>query len=180
MVYVLLGTGFEEIEALAPVDLLRRAQQDVRLVGLSGTRIVGSHRISVEADLTIEEAAQTLPDVLVLPGGLGGVRSIRACAPALALTKRCWDAGKTIAAICAAPTILAELGITEGKRATCYPSMIEQMGGAEMQDESVVPDGRLLTGRAAGSAIDFALALVRLTAGDAEAERIAKGIVYRV
>lgn len=178
-VYILLGTGFEEIEALAPCDLLRRAGADVKTVGLGGRHIVGSHRIGVDADLTIEEAEKALPDVLVLPGGLGGVRSIRGCQAALALTQRAWNEGKHVAAICAAPTILAELGITDGRRATCYPGMEEQMGAAIMEDASVVCDGRLITARAAGSALDFALTLVELCAGKAERERIARGVVYR-
>ena len=179
-VYILLGTGFEEIEALAPCDLLRRAGVEVRLVGLSGTRIIGSHKISVETDLTVEEASATeLPDVLVLPGGLGGVRSILGSELALELIRRAWQAGKYVAAICAAPTVLASLGLTEGKRAVCYPGMEERMAGAIMVDAPVVRDGKLLTGRAAGSAMDFARALVELTAGAAEAERIAKGVVYR-
>ena len=179
MVYILLGTGFEEIEALAPCDLLRRAGVEVHLVGLTGHRIVGSHKICVETDLVIEEAVHQLPELLILPGGLGGVRSLRACAPALELTKKCWEAGKTVAAICAAPTILAELGIIGDKKAVCYPGNEDKMGPAQIQDASTVEDGRLITGRAAGSAIDFALVLVERMAGRAEAERIAKGIVYR-
>lgn len=179
MVYILLGTGFEEVEALTPCDLLRRAGVEVHLVGLSGHRIIGSHKICVETDLTIEEAAHQLPELLVLPGGLGGVQSILGCDTALELTKQCWNAGKTVAAICAAPTILAKLGIVGDKKATCYPGMEPQMGEADMQDASTVVDGRLITGRAAGSAMDFALCLVERTAGKAEAERIAGGVVYR-
>ena len=179
MVYILLGTGFEEVEAFAPCDLLRRAGVEVHLVGLSGRRIVGSHKICVETDLTIEEAAHQLPELLVLPGGLGGVRSILGCDAALELTKRCWNEGKTVAAICAAPTILAKLGIVGSRKATCYPGMEDQMGEADMQDASTVVDGRLITGRAAGSAMDFALCLVERMAGRKEAERIANGVVYR-
>lgn len=179
MVYILLGTGFEEIEAFAPCDLLRRAGVEVRLVGLSGRRIVGSHKICVEADLTVEEAAQQLPELLVLPGGLGGVRSILGCEAALELTKRCWNEGKTVAAICAAPTILAKLGIVGEKKAVCYPGMEDQMGEADMQDAGTVVDGRLITGRAAGSAMEFGLRLVERMAGKAEADRIANGVVFR-
>ncbi len=179
MVYILLGTGFEEIEALAPCDLLRRAGIEVHLVGLNGHTIVGSHKICVEADLTIEEASHVLPELLVLPGGLGGVRSILASEPALEFTKRCWDEGKLVAAICAAPTVLAKLGIVEDRRATCYPGKEVEMGNARMIDASTVTDGRLITGRAAGSAIDFGLLLVEKIAGRQEAERIANGIVYR-
>ena len=178
MVYILLGTGFEEVEAITPCDLLRRAGVEVRFVGLNGRQIVGSHKITVTADLTIEEVSE-LPELLVLPGGLGGVRSIRACPAALALTKKCWDEGKLVAAICAAPTILAELGIVGEKKATCYPGMEDQMGAADMQDAASVTDGRLITGRSAGCAMDFALTLVERMAGRGEAERIANGVVYR-
>ena len=179
MVYILLGTGFEEIEAFCPCDLLRRAHVEVHLVGVDGRRVVGSHGIAVEADLTLEEAARELPALVVLPGGLGGVRTLSASPAALELTRRCWEAGKDVAAICAAPTVLAKLGITDGKRATCYPGMEAQMGDAVMVDAPVVEDGRLITGRAAGSAMDFALALTARMAGQAEADRIAKGVVYR-
>ena len=179
MVYILLGTGFEEIEALAPCDLLRRASVEVQLVGLSGRHIVGSHKISVEADLTIEEAAHQLPELLMLPGGLGGVRSILACDAALDLIRRAWDGGKTLAAICAAPTILAGLGIVGDRKATCYPGMEDQMGQAQMQDAATVTDGRLITGRAAGSAMEFGLRLVEHIAGAQAAERVAKSVVYR-
>ena len=179
MIYILLGNGFEEVEAFAPCDLLRRAGLEVHLVGLNGRRIVGSHKICVETDLTIEEAVHVLPELLILPGGLGGVRSILACDAALEFTKRCWDEGKLVAAICAAPTVLAKLGIVGEKKATCYPGKETEMGNARMVDASTVTDGRLITGRAAGSALDFALVLVERMAGRQEAERIAKGIVYR-
>ena len=117
MVYILLGTGFEEIEALTPVDLLRRAGVEVKTVGLNGKIVYGSHAIGVEADMTIEELDVSDAEMIVLPGGLGGVASIRGCEKALEAVKAVWAAGKYVAAICAGPTVLAELGLLTGKKA---------------------------------------------------------------
>ena len=121
MVYILLGTGFEEIEALTPVDLLRRAGVEVKTVGLNGKIVYGSHAIGVEADMTIEELDVSDAEMLVLPGGLGGVASIRGCGKALEAVKAVWAAGKYVAAICAGPTVLAELGLLTGKRPPAIP-----------------------------------------------------------
>ena len=121
MVYVLLGTGFEEIEALTPVDLLRRAGVEVRTVGLNGKIVYGSHAIGVEADMTIEELDVSDAQMIVLPGGLGGVASIRSCQKALETVRAVYEMDKYVAAICAGPTVLAELGLLTGVKATCYP-----------------------------------------------------------
>lgn len=178
MVYMLLGTGFEETEAIAPCDLLRRAGVEIKLVGIRERRVVGSHGICVEADMTLEEADLSRAEMIVLPGGLRGVQSLLDCEPAMRMTKQAWEAGKYVAAICAAPTILAGLGITGTSRATCYPGMEDRMGPATMVPASVVADGRLITGRAAGSALDFGLALIRALKDDETADRVAQGVVY--
>ena len=115
MVYVLLGAGFEETEAIAPIDLLRRTNIPVLTVGLTGKRITGGHNITVEADITIGQMDLTKMEMLVLPGGFGGVSSILNCQPAMDAISFAWENNKFIAAICAAPTILAKLGITDGK-----------------------------------------------------------------
>ena len=129
MVYLILGAGFEEAEAIVPCDLLRRAGVEVRLAGIGGTDIPGSHGIPVHADCAAEAAELTKADMLILPGGLGGVRSIRGCEPVLCAAREMAQAGKWVAAICAAPTVLAELGLLEGRRATCYPGMEPEMCG---------------------------------------------------
>lgn len=145
MVYLILGAGFEEAEAIVPCDLLRRAGVEVRLAGIGGTDIPGSHGIPVHADCAAEAAELTKADMLILPGGLGGVRSIRGCEPVLCAAREMAQAGKWVAAICAAPTVLAELGLLEGRRATCYPGMEPEMCGAVMQNAGVVRDGNFIT-----------------------------------
>ena len=179
MVYMLLGTGFEETEAIAPLDLLRRAGVSVATVGLNGKIIYGSHGIGVEADLEIGEMDLTNMEMIVLPGGLGGVASIRACAPAMDAVRFAWENGKIAAAICAGPTVLADLGITDGKNATCYPGCEGQMGSAHMIAEAAVMDGRLITGTSAGCAIPFGLKLIEALKGKEAADTIAKQIVIR-
>ena len=180
MVYVLLGTGFEETEAIAPIDLLRRAQIPVMTVGINGKTVFGSHGIGIEADILLEEMDLTDLDMIVLPGGLGGVASVNASPAALEAVRFAWENGKFVAAICAAPTILAALGVTDGRKATCYPGCEENMGAANMQEgKAAVIDGKLITGTSAGCAIPFGLALITALKGEEEAQRIAQQIVIR-
>ena len=180
MVYVLLGTGFEEIEALTPVDLLRRAGAEVRTVGLNGNPVFGGHGIGVSCDLTIEELDVSDADMIVLPGGLGGVASIRGCQRALEAVKAVYAAGKYVAAICAGPTVLAELGLLTGVRATCYPGQIPNMRDAlVVENAACVTDGRIITGTSAGTATAFALALIGALKGTEAARAIADQIVIR-
>ncbi len=179
MVCILLGNGFEEIEALAACDILRRAEVPACLAGISGSVIVGAHGIHVRADVPVEQIRPEDLEMVVLPGGLGGVESIEGSAAAMALIRDTAAAGKYVAAICAAPTVLAKLGVTDGKNAVVYPGMESQMGSAVIHpDCPVVFDGRLVTGRAPGAAIDFALALVQTLRGAEAAEQVAKGLVY--
>ena len=179
MVYMLLGTGFEETEAIAPLDLLRRAGVEVMTVGLNGLVIRGSHGICVEADMEIEENDFKDLEMIILPGGLGGVASIRSCKAAMETVRKAWEDGKYTAAICAGPTVLADLGITDGKKASCYPGCEGQMGSAIMVNEAAVTDGKLITGTSAGCAIPFGLALITALKGQDEADRIAQQIVIR-
>ena len=179
MYYMLLGTGFEETEAIAPLDLLRRAGVEVATVGLNGKVIYGSHGIGITADLEIAEMDLTRLEGIILPGGLGGVASIRACAAAMDAVRFAWENGKLTAAICAGPTVLADLGITSGKNATCYPGCEDQMGSAHMVEAAAVTDGNLITGTSAGCAIPFGLALIEAIKGKEEADRIAAQIVIR-
>lgn len=180
MVYVLLGTGFEEVEAIAPIDLMRRAGISVTTVGLNGKTIYGSHKIGVEADIEIGQMDLTDLEMIVLPGGLGGVTSARACPQALEALRFAWENGKFVAAICAGPTVLADLHITDGKNATCYPGCEGQMGSANMQaNAACVRDGRLITGTSAGCAVPFGLALVAALKGEDAAANVAQEIVIR-
>ena len=179
MVYMLLGTGFEETEAVAPLDLLRRAGIGVLTVGIGGKVITGSHGIPVTADITLGEMDLTALDMIILPGGLKGVASIQGSEAALEAVRFAWENGKFVAAICAAPTILARLGITDGRNATCYPGCEEQMGSANMVCAAAVTDGRLITGTSAGCAIPFGLALIAALKGQEAADAVEKQIVIR-
>ena len=179
MVYMLLGTGFEETEAIAPLDLLRRAGVEVLTVGLNGLVIRGGHGICIEADAEIADVDFKDLEMIILPGGLGGVASIRACGKAMEAVRWAWENDKYTAAICAGPTVLADLGIPDGKNATCYPGCEEQMGRANMVEAAAVTDGKLITGTSAGCAIPFGLALITALRGKEEADRIAKQIVIR-
>lgn len=179
MVYIVLGTGFEPMEAVAPCDILRRGGVEVLFAGIGGTQIEGGHGIRVQADCRAEDMNLDAAEMVILPGGMGGVRSILADARTLAFVQEAYAAGKYVAAICAAPTILARLHITDGKRATCYPGMENEMGGARMQDCGAVQDGTVITGRSAGAADTFGLQCLRALRGDAAADKVAAAIVYR-
>ena len=180
MVYMLLGTGFEETEAIAPLDLLRRAGVEIRTVGINSKTVYGSHGIGVEADIALSEVDRNALEMVILPGGLGGVASIRASKEAMDIVRFAYENGKYTAAICAGPTVLADLGITDGKHATCYPGCETGMGSAVMAENAAsVIDGKLITGTSAGCAVLFGLSLIEVLKGKEEADRIAKQIVIR-
>ena len=180
MVYVLLGTGFEEVEAIAPVDLMRRAGIEVQTVGITGKTVAGSHKIPVEADILPENMDLESMDMIVLPGGLGGVASARASQAALDALRWGWEHDRFVAAICAGPTVLADLGIPDGKKATCFPGCEGQMGKADMvPGVAALRDGKLITGTSAGCAILFALELIKALKGSEAADKVAKQIVIR-
>lgn len=180
MVYVLLGTGFEETEAIAPIDLLRRAQIPVVTVGVDSKTVTGGHGIPLVADIEIGEMDLTAMEMIVLPGGLGGVATARSSQKALDALRFAWENDKYVAAICAGPTVLADLGITDGRQATCYPGCEDGMGTANMlSNVACVQDGKLITGASAGCAIAFGLQLVEALRGAEAAERIANQIVIR-
>lgn len=180
MVYILLGTGFEEVEAITPLDLLRRAGVEVMTVGLNGKTVYGGHNIGIEADIEIGEMDLTTMDMIVLPGGLGGVASIRASQEAMDAIRFAWQNGKFVAAICAGPTVLADLKITDSKKVTCYPGCESGMGNANvLPDIPCMQDGNVITGTSAGCAIPFGLALVEALKGKDTAKSIAQQIVIR-
>ncbi len=179
MVYVLLGTGFEETEAITPVDLLRRAGVQVLTVGLNGKTVYGGHGIGVEADITPEQIDLTDLEMVVLPGGLGGVASIRANEAAMELIRFAAQNDLYTAAICAGPTVLGDLDILEGKRIVCYPGCEEGCPGAIIENTAACTDGKLITGTSAGCAVAFGLALIAALKGEPAAESIKKQIVIR-
>ncbi len=178
-VCLFLGEGFEEVEALTPADLLRRAGAEVTLVSIGAEKkVTGSHGIPVTADCLFTEADFTDADLLVLPGGMPGTLNLKACEPLLALLKEHDAKGKKLAAICAAPTVLGHAGLLKGKHATCYPGCEDGLDGAVCETEPVVVDGSITTSRGVGTAIPFALSLIAQLYGQEKADVIAKSIVY--
>lgn len=179
MVYLLLGNGFEEAEAIIPCDLLRRAGIAVQLVGVDARSVTGGHGITLTADCTLRELNPAEAEMLILPGGLGGVQTLHDSPEVCALIRTVAASGGYLAAICAAPTLLAELGLLTGCRAVCYPGMEAELDGAVVCSTPAVTDGKRITGRAAGSAFDFALALICALRGEQAAQRVAEAIVYQ-
>lgn len=179
MVLVFLADGFEEIEALTPIDVLRRAHVDVTVASLRDDKIaLGSHGISVNADVTLAEAADLDPEMIILPGGMPGAKNLDENAAVDKIVRDSADAGKYLAAICAAPMILGKRGLLNGKRATCYPGFEEYLEGATVGGRVQV-DGNIITACGMGAALEFALALVKLLKGDAEADRIASSVLAK-
>lgn len=177
--YVFLADGFEEIEALATVDVLRRAGMDVITVSINkhGTS-EGAHEVSVNADISLEEPENA--DWLIFPGGMPGASNLASCRQLVDILLRHVKAGGRVAAICASPAIvLAPLGLLDGKKATCYPSMEYRDCDAEWVDDMVVTDGNIVTGRGPAAAVDFALEIVRLTCGAAKADEVAAGMLLK-
>ena len=179
MVCILLGNGFEEAEALVPADLLRRAGIEVALTSLEGEWATGSHNITVKADTTLAHVNAQEVELVMLPGGLGGVKALGADPRVKSLAYAVLKQGGYVSAICAAPTLLAAFGLLEGKRAVCYPGMEDQMPGALMQPSvPFVVDGRIVTGEAAGSAFPFGLKLVELLRGPEAAQAVRDAVHY--
>ncbi|MDR0951515.1 MAG: DJ-1/PfpI family protein [Oscillospiraceae bacterium] len=179
-VYIILGKGFEEIEAITPGDILRRGAIKVYYAAVGKKKLVmGAHGISIQADVKLSDVIFTNGDYIVIPGGMSGVNSIKTNSSAMKTLRAAINGGANIAAICAGPSVLAQLGLLEGRRITCYPGLEEMMTGA-LCDVSlpVVKDGKLITGRAPGAAIDFALALVAEISSKELLDRIKKGLVY--
>lgn len=180
MVYMLLGTGFEETEAITPLDLMRRAGIEVLTVGVNGKVITGAHGIAVKADIELGQMDLTALEMIVLPGGLGGVTSVRASKQAMSALSFAWENEKFVAAICAGPTVLADLGITDGKQTTCYPGCESGMGKAvTLENKACVRDGRVITGTSAGCAVAFGLALIEALKGKQIADTVAEQFVIR-
>ncbi len=179
MVYILLAPGFEEVEALAPADLLRRAGIETALVSLDGAPVPGSHSITVTADITLDEVDLDKADMVVLPGGGPGYKNLGKDPRVEELVRKAVKRDLWVAAICAAPTLLGKWGLLEGKQAVCYPGMEEGLVGAVPPKlGNVARDGRIITGRAAGDAYDFAAELIEVLLDRAAADRVLEAICY--
>ena len=181
MVYVLLAPGFEEAEALVPVDLLRRANVETATVSLTGEPVPGSHGITVTADLAMDQVDLDRAEMVVLPGGGPGYKNLGADPRVERLIRRAVERDIWVAAICAAPTLLGKWGLLEGKQAVCYPGMEEGLVGARAWRDravNVVTDGKIITGRAAGAAFEFGLSLIEALADEEKAGDIRDSVCY--
>lgn len=173
-----MADGFEEIEALAVVDMLRRAAMPVSMVSITDEfDVQGAHGVTIIADEVISEADFTDAEWLILPGGMPGSANLASCAPLVAMLKAHNEAGGKIAAICAAPMVLGENGILEGKNATCYPGFEEHLKGANYTATQVERDGNIVTGNGPAQAIMFAAAIIEKSLGEATAKRILEGMM---
>ena len=182
MVLLFLADGFEEIEALTQVDYLRRAEIDVVTVGLCGEYACGTRKIIVKADTTIDKIDYSDDvEMVILPGGLGGMNAIKSNEKACSIVKKAETDGKYVTAICASPTIFAHLDMVKGKKCVCYPGMEDELiaAGGIYTDMPVVTDGKMITARAAGASEEFSFELIKVLKGADAAEKVRKSICAR-
>ena len=178
MIYVFLANGFEETEAIAPIDMLRRAKLDVKTVGVGTPTPTSSHGIQVKADLTEDEVK--LNDelqLIVLPGGMPGTLNLEASETVQSAIAYCVKNGIPVGAICAAPSILGKLGLLSGRNAICFPGFEQYLEGAHVQNKLCVTDGQFTTACGAGAAIAFGIELVKVLCGTEKSEEIFHAIV---
>ena len=179
MVFVHLADGFEEIEALTIVDVLRRAKIETETVSIMGTLpVTGAHDIRVIADIIFEDAVYDNCELIVLPGGMPGATNLDGHERLREKIQSFENQGKKIAAICAAPLVLGHAGVLKGKEATCYPSFEDELTGATISEEDVCVSGNIITSRGPGTAMAFALELVRQLKGDKVRDLVAKNMLY--
>lgn len=179
MVYLFLANGFEEIEAVVPIDILRRAGVEVKTVSVNdGLEVEGRSRIKMVADCTIKDIDVAGFEMAILPGGQPGTSNLESCGKIREAIKYGMDNGKWIAAICAAPTVLGKAGYLEGKEAVCYPGCEGDLKGAVIGEEAVARCGNIITSRGAGTAMDFAFELVTVLRGEKTAADIKSQVVY--
>ena len=179
-VYVFMADGTEEVEALTVVDLLRRAKVNVITVSIMGRKqIVSSHKIGIEADELYGESDYADGDMIVLPGGMPGTTHLKNHEELRKVLFAYKEAGKYLAAICAAPSVFGWNGMLEGKKAICYPGFEEELKGAEVTNSPVVTDGQFITSKGLGTAIDFSLELVRLLVNQETADSISAAVQYK-
>ena len=177
MIYLFLANGFEEVEALCPLDLLRRAGLAVTTVGVGGDVIVGAHGIAVQADLPDTLFRDSKPDMIILPGGMPGTKHLDESRTVDTALRAASANGAYLAAICAAPMVLGKRGYLKGKEATCVPGFEEYLEGATLSKARVVTDGRTVTAAGMGVAMEFGLALVALLQGKDAAERLRSAVL---
>jgi 4-methyl-5(b-hydroxyethyl)-thiazole monophosphate biosynthesis len=175
---VFYADGFEEIEALTPVDILRRGGVDVVTVSVMGDRLIhGSHDIDIYEDICIEELAFDTVDMIVLPGGKLGHQNLEKCELLMDKVKEFDKEGKFVAAICAAPTILGRLGILKGRLATCYGGMEDALEGADLTKEPVAVSDHIITSRGMGTSVEFGLKLLEVLTDKTNADKIGASVM---
>lgn len=179
MIYVFLANGFEEIEALAPVDFLLRAGIDVKTVGVSGKFCRGAHGINVEADILLSDAVlDSSLDGIILPGGMPGAENLNNSGKVQEAIDYCVQNNKIIGAICAAPFVLGRKGVLKDKNATCFPGFENELLGANIVESGVVTDGNVVTAKGAGVAWEFGAAICALITGEEKSLEILRGIQW--
>ncbi len=177
MLYVIIAEGFEEIEALTTVDILRRLNLEVRTVSINGARqVIGAHGIRVMVDQLLRINEFQYAQAIILPGGMPGAENIGNSTVIHRLLKAVNDKGTLIAAICAAPMVLGACGILKGKRATCYPGFEDKLTGATTCTDMVVEDGNIITAKGPGASAEFAFAIARRFVSEAEIEQVRRGM----
>ena len=179
MVYMFLANGFEEVEALCPLDLLRRAGVEVTTVGIGGETVVGAHGIAVQADLPDTMFRDAHPEMIILPGGMPGTKHLDASRTVETAIRVAASSDAYLAAICAAPMVLGKRGYLKGKRAVCFPGFEKYLDGAILPTDGsrVVTDGRIITAAGMGVALPFGLALVRALKGETVAEDLRRAVL---
>jgi 4-methyl-5(b-hydroxyethyl)-thiazole monophosphate biosynthesis len=176
--YIHLAEGFEEIEAVTIIDVLRRAGLNVISVSVTGNRMVkGSHNIEMKADLLFDEVDFTSGEMIILPGGMPGSKNLNEHAGLKRQILEYQKTGKYLAAICAAPIVFGNLGILNGKRAVCYPGYEAHLTGADVQSNSYIVDNNIITGRGVGAALNFSLEIVRILVGEERALQLRKAML---
>ena len=177
-VAVFLASGFEECEALMTVDLLRRAQLDTTMYSIHNTdEVTGSHNITVKADKKLNELNE-LFDCVILPGGMPGTKYLMESKEVNALVIEHFNQNRLVAAICAAPSVLGELQLLQGKKATCFPGFEDQLHGAEVLNQKAVADGNIITAKGLGAAVEFAHAIISYLINSKTADQVVKTIQY--
>ncbi|MDR0222216.1 MAG: DJ-1/PfpI family protein [Oscillospiraceae bacterium] len=179
MVYAFLADGFEEAEAIVPIDIMRRCGIETATVGVTGEYVTSSRNITVKADITIDGLNCENARMVFLPGGMPGTENLKKSEKVIGALKYCAASGIYIAAICAAPSVPGMLGLLKGKKATCYPGWEDKLTGAEYVDKPVVSDGKFITGNGAGAAFEFGFAIAEILAGKEKSRQVFKAMLCK-
>ena len=177
MVYFFIAEGFEEIEALCPLDILRRAGIEATTVGIGSREIVGAHGITVKCDMCDAEFCDDSAEMIFLPGGMPGTLNLAASKAVIDAIRSAYDRNAYIAAICAAPSILGDMGLLSGKQAVCYPGFEDRLTGAKIPDRKVVLDGKILTAKGMGAATEMGLKIVEIFKGKTAADDLCRAVI---